>query len=76
MVIAGGWMELLPEKSVTGLLQVQESPNHGFDTASKYCFLKECAPYNVLFLPQSPDPQDPNCDTYAVIDRYRMLFAE
>ena len=67
MVIQGGWMELLPDRSTTGLEQVREAPNHAF----KYCFLKECAPYNVVFLPQSPN--EPDRDTFAVIDRHGML---
>ena len=65
------WLDVLPNKSATGLLQVQSNRNHPWNTSAKFNLLKECAPYNVAFLPQQPD--DPNCTTFAVLDRHGSL---
>ena len=65
------WLDVLPNKSATGLLQVQSNANHPWNTSAKFNLLKECAPYNVAFLPQRPD--DPNCTTFAVLDRHGSL---
>ena len=65
------WLDVLPNKSATGLLQVQSNANHPWNTSAKFNLLKECAPYNVAFLPQRPD--DPSCTTFAVLDRHGSL---
>jgi hypothetical protein len=70
-IIRGDWADVLEEKSTTGLVQIRSNPDSNFNKNCCLTSLEAIVPYNVAFLPQ--DLQDPGCQEFAVIDRYRKM---
>ena len=67
IIVDGEWLELLPTLGLTGNTLVRKSPDSVFNQTCRFCFLKYCEAYNVALLSQ--DPADPDCITYAVVDK-------
>ena len=60
------WVDLLAEKSLTGLPRVKENPNSPANTNSPFTIFKNCVPFNFALL---PTPHDDDEATHLVIDR-------
>lgn len=60
------WMQVLPEKGPTGLVQVKEAPDHNFNVNSCITCLEQIVPYNLALLPAHLE--DPDCQVFSVVD--------
>ena len=74
MVLECEWLDNIPARGDDAdngifLPQVRKNPESNFNKRSRFVFLEDCAPWNILLLPH--DPSDPACDVFDVIDRER-----
>ena len=73
-LVEADWADVLDELSVTGLAQVKWNAESDFNQNCCLAVADTIVPYNLVFLPQSIQPEDYNvADTYAVLDPYRKL---
>ena len=47
------------------LPQVRKNPESNFNKRSRFVFLEDCAPWNILLLPH--DPSDPACEVFDLL---------
>ena len=68
LILEGNWLDVLPNgSSVVGLPVVRENYQSYFNNEGPFFALVDCAPYNLVLLPN--DLSDQDCRDYSVVDR-------